>query len=252
MSAVLIVVIAASALVVLSLLMLAAFCLFRQRRKDLEDELGSLEDRSWPVKRIQSNLQLQRHRRNGTGTEWPSASPIVRGPKHTILLDTTDALVPGVSLLATTTPENSSSIYSTESAPLHFHDQLSNPLFVNRVVMSSIARANLPRGMNLPSSVTRDLGLFMTTIPESDTGTGNLPLNFNTVRLNTYARASARTTDFRFESGTNPHVPPISHSARSKTLVPQLPHPARSPYLRINPQTLRKTISTSSFPPPLW
>lgn len=219
MSAVIIIVAATLALVLLSLLMLAVCCLFRQRRKDVEhlgDELGSLEDRLSPVKRIQPNIQLQTHGGKEIGPPWPSAS---HRPKNTILLDPTDALVPGLPR-ATTMAENSSSIYSTESAPLHFHDQLSNPLFVNRVVMSNVARANLPRGMNLPSSVTRDLGLFMTTLPES--GTGDLP-----------------------------H---ISHSARFRTLVPQLPHPARSPYLRVNvnPQTLRKTTSTSSFPPPLW
>src|SRR5260221_8366734 len=96
---VLVVVIAlASGLACLSFLVIAAFCLLRQRMKDkrdLEDELGSLEDRLSPVKRIRSNPKIQKHhsrKMTGVGTKWPTVPPIVYEPTNSTHLNTMNPL----------------------------------------------------------------------------------------------------------------------------------------------------------------
>jgi hypothetical protein len=287
MLVVLIVVIAvASGLACLNLLIIAAFCLFRQRRKDIrdlgEDELGSLEDRLSPVKRIRSNPQIQRHHsRNEKAieTQWPLTHPIVHKPTNATRLDATNLLetlslkpplsslsrpndhlsVPanfGISRASTRTDrsERTVSIYSTESAPPHFHDQLSNPVFVNKVVKSNLSRTNLPRGMNLPSSVTRDIELFIRPPPKS--GTANLPSNSNNIRLRDkiYARASVGIPNSHFDpsavKSSNSQTTPAPRFAT--TLEPELPNRVQLLYRGVNPQALPKSTSTSSFPPPLW
>jgi hypothetical protein len=263
----------ASGLACLSLLLLVAFCLFRQRRKDVkhcENELGSLEARLSPVK------QIQRHRSlHGKGDRVPSplTLPILHKPTSATHLDSTvflekSSLKPPLSFLsrpnhflsvpaksgvsratAATERSQTASIYSTESAPLHLHDQISNPLFVNRVVLSNITRASLPRGMNLPSNVTRDIGLFITP------GTPTLLPNSNmSPRDNIYFRASAGNKS-HFDSPTiksshtrTTHIPQSAHFTTPSSHLNRA-HPL---YQRNDLQALRETASTSSFPPPLW
>ena len=277
---VLVVVIAvASGLASLNFLLIAAFCLLRQRRKDtrdLENELGSLEDRLSPVKRIRSNPKIQRHysrKENGIETKWPTTPPTAYKPTHATRLDATNPLkasllkpppslsrlndcltVPanfGVSRATTRTDhsEKTVSIYSSESAPPHFHDHLSNPPSIGRVVMSNITRSNLPRGMNLPSTVTRDIGLFIRPLPLS--GTANLLSSSDDMRLR--ANSSAGIPNSHFDTGivkpSYSRTTPIPQSARFEMLEPRQ---SQLLYRGVNLQTLKKTASTSSFPPPLW
>ena len=271
---VLVVVIAvASGLASLNFLLIAAFCLLRQRRKDtrdLENELGSLEDRLSPVKRLRSNPKIQRHysrKENGIETKWPTTPLTAYKPTNTMHLDVTNPLktsllkpppslsrpndyltVPanfGVSRATTRTDhsEKTVSIYSSESAPPHFHDQLSNP---PSIVMSNITRSNLPRGMNLPSTVTRDIGLFIHPLPLS--GTANLPSSSDSMRLR--ANTSAGIPNYSgIVKPSYSHTTPIPQSARLEML--EL-HQSQLLYRGVNLQTLKKTASTSSFPPPLW
>lgn len=267
----------------LNLLLLATFCLLRQRRKDrkhFDDELGSLEDRLSPVKPMRSNLQIQRHlsRKEKDTLSWPSTTPIVQKPTYATSLNflrisslnpplsslskpndrlTVPANV-GVSRRPTVThrSEKSVSVYSTESAPLHFHDQLSNPLFLNRVIVPNITRANLPRGMNLPSSVTREIGLFISPLPKS--GTATLPLNSTNVRLRDDIRARASAgfpSDSSVIESSHSYATPIRHSVPVTSTVQGIPNqvePQLLLYSVVNPQPLSKIASATSFPPPLW
>jgi len=259
---VLVVVIAvASGLACLSFL-IAAFCLLRQRMKDkrdLEDELGSLEDRLSPVKRIQSNPKIQKHhsrKMTGVGTKWPTVPPDIYEPTNSTRLNAMNPLEissvnVGVSRISTQTgrSETTVSIYSTESAPPYFHDQITNPLFLNRVVMSNIARANLPKGMDLPSTVTRDIGLFTSPLPQS--GTAKRPPNSDNIRFG--GCASPESPRSHFDPGTVKSsyslTTPIPHSAHFAALEPKR---SQLLYRGVNLHALKKTASASSFPPPLW
>ena len=118
--------------------------------------------------------------------------------------------------------EETASVYSAESAPLHLHHQISNPLLSNRVAAENITRSSLPRGMDLPSTITRDLGLFL-----NSNGVGYAPFRIDNVTPTTKAlnitkkRASIDTaydspSDSKVRSAL-PHTTPIPHSPRFRT-----------------------------------
>lgn len=252
-------------------LFFAAFCLLRQRRRDtrdLENELGSLEDRLSPVKRIRSNPTIQRHsqKMNGIRTKWPTTPPIVYKPTSATRLDATNPMktpslkpphslsdylfAPAIFGGATTQTghsEKTVSIYSTESAPSHFHDQLSNPLFM---FMPNTPRASFLRGMKSPSNVTRDIGLFIRASQQP--GTANLPSSSN-IRLR---GDTSGISNSHFDSGTVKSLysctTPIPQFARFGSLETQPPNQSQLLYRGVNLQALKRTASTSSFPPPLW
>jgi len=261
----------ASGVVLLSCFLIAAFCLSRQRKKDTRDELGSLEDRLSPIKRIRSNPKVQMyHSRKETDieTNWPTIPATVYEPTNSMQLDAVNPLdislkppllfsrskdvVPanlGVCLPSQTgRSETTVSTYSTESAPVHFHDRFSNPLFLSRVAMSNIARANLPKGMDLPSTVTRDIGLFTCPLPQS--GTTNIPPNSDNIRLGGHAPPEIPRS--HFDPGTPKSsyslTTPIPHSAHFPALGPKR---SQLLYRGVNLQALKNTAA-SSFPPPLW
>jgi hypothetical protein len=260
----------ASGLACLSCLLIAAFCLLRQRKKDtrdLEDELGPLEDRLSPVKRIRSNPKIRMHhsrKESDIGTNWPTIPPIVYEPTNLKDLDAMNpldvsleppflfsrskAVVPesvGVFVSSQTgRSETTVSIYSTESAPPQFHDQFSNPFFLRRAV----ARANLPKGMDLPSTIARNTGLFTRPLPQS--GTANIQTNSDDIHLD--GRASPEIPRSYFDPGTVKSsyslTTPIPHSAYFAALEPKR---SQLLYRGVNLQALKK-IAPSSFPPPSW
>jgi len=253
----------ASGLAFLNLILLITLCLLRQRRKETklaeEDGLGSLEDRLSPIKQRQPPKSKKAHSRSLQGSvQWPSTPPNLHiprdNPRRSEYIDFADfsllkppsslarsgggggqiPSVPRVSVSRQSTTagrtEETASVYSAESAPLHLHHQISNPLLTNRVAAENITRSSLPRGMDLPSTITRDLGLFL-----NSNRVGYAPFLIDNVTSTTKAlnitkkRASIDTaydspSDSKMRSAL-PHTTPIPHSPRFRTaLAPERNH----------------------------
>ncbi len=239
----------ASGLAFLNLILLITLCLLRQRRKEAklaeEDGLGSLEDRLSPIKRRQPPKSKRAHSKSlQDSVQWPETPPNLHIPRDnprrsdyidfadfsllkppSSLARTTGGSSPRVSVSRQTTTagrtEETASVYSAESAPLHFHDQISNPLLSNRVTAANITRSSLPRGMDLPSTITRDLGLFL-----NSNRVGYAPFRIDNVTSTTKAlnitkkRASIDTAfdDSKMRSAL-PYTTPTPHSPRFRTAL---------------------------------
>lgn len=242
----------ASALAFLNVILLITVCLLRRRGKEAnKDDLGSLEDRLSPIKRRQppksKYIYSKSLQDSVQGHSTPPNLLVTRNnPIHSDSIDIADLSllkppssltrdgasgqnlgIPSVSVSRRTTianrTEETASIYSAESAPLHLHDQISNPALAN----ANIARSNLPRGMDLPSTITRDVGLFL-----NPNRMGYAPFRIDNVASTTKPlniakkRYSLDTTSNSKMRQAISHTTPIPHSPcfRTAWLPPERNH----------------------------